>query len=65
MLTAKLSEVKKEIENKPFKSDDDKKTLRLLDSLDKNINKIDNSDDFIIKSFNVTPSICPNCGKKL
>ncbi|MDR6463345.1 hypothetical protein [Chryseobacterium sediminis] len=67
MLTTKLIEVKKELENKLFKTDDDKKTLKILDSLDKdmNFNKIFNSNDFIIKSFNVAPENCPNCGKKL
>ncbi|CAD0221308.1 hypothetical protein [Chryseobacterium sp. JV274] len=67
MLTSKLLEVKKELENKLFKDNDDKKTLKILESLDKdiNFNRMINSNDFIIKSFSVAPDNCPSCGKKL
>ena len=67
MLTGKLSLLKKELENKLFKDEDDKKTLKILDSLDKdlNFNQMINSSDFITKSFSVAPESCPSCGRKM
>lgn len=67
MLTTKLLAVKKELENKLFKDEDDKKTLKILDSLDKdvNFNRMLNSSDFITKSFAMAPENCPSCGKKM
>jgi hypothetical protein len=67
MLTSKLLQVKKELENKLFKDEDDKKTLKILDSLDKDLtfNRMINSSDFLTKSFAVAPEYCPSCGKKV
>ncbi|WP_298147537.1 hypothetical protein [Flavobacterium sp.] len=67
MLTLKLQQVKKEIENKLYKDEDDKKTLKILDSLDKDLtfNRIINSSDFLTKSFAVAPEYCGSCGRKI
>jgi len=67
MLTSKLQQVKRELENKLYKDEDDKKTLKILDSLDKDLtfNRMINSSDFLTKSFAVSPEYCPSCGKKV
>jgi hypothetical protein len=67
MLTSKLLQLKKELENKLIEDEDDKKTLKILDSLDKDLtfNRIINSNDFLTKSFAVAPEYCSSCGRKV
>lgn len=65
MLTKKLFQVKRELEAKIYKDEDDRKTLSILSLIEKDprYNQNFGGDDILQKSFSVAPDRCPTCGK--
>lgn len=67
MLPSKLQSLKKQLESELFLNNDDQKSLKVLQTLDKDprLQKLINQNDLLTKSFSVAPENCPECGKRI
>lgn len=66
MLPSKLAQIKKELAKELYLDDDDKKSLKILELLDRDVNfQGFLQSDYLIKSFAVAPKICKECGRPI